>query len=865
METSPVTDTPPSYDPTIAQMYTALNYLTSDRDTAVIVADVITRQAATVHPAGKEDLREVTIDGVVYTVDVGDRFGRAFFYGDRPERVDLALFLALCPAGGEIWDVGANFGLYAAAAGVKAGPESRVHAFEPNKAVLRLLERNLAANGVSDRATVHDVALSDYTGTATFFEAEESAFSGLTDTGRSKVKEATEVAVRRLDDLWQAAGGKPIDLLKVDVEGHEGAVFFGARAALAASPRVVVQFEVSQKNLDTDRRNRLVDALAALEDEGFALWVASPGATHLKAVSARQDLAEGTAEGNLFMVQAGSARETAMKSAADAILGQVPERSDGEKALLALLPILTGRYREAEELYRALQVDAKTTLERYHGELQRYRDLQTEAEDALRRSSERADSLSRKADDLTELAQNLSGKIESQAGTIQELSNMIRNLTRKNERLDHEIHRVSDALSGAQAAQATRLAARPLAAPPLAVSDIERAEGLSVLLTGEESDTIARLTETLADESRPLTVDRLGAAPIGAVSLADDRGLFAPAAGPDASLTAAAAANYGTGPVLVATPDASLTRETVEAALRTLSQAAEGSVPAAVVLAGGSALLASAQTLRTGLPAGSALPPMVDALASRLTALGVPLLGDPVSQAPTPIPTLPTDAFALPAMPKIGAIVLAMGRRPAMGAAASAALTACEGRCTGVDVVDYRPERDGEPDLPKGVGYIAPSGASPQLRHGRAMAAALSVCQGDVALIIGSTSVVCHHDIRRALMLWRQAAAKGQAVAGVSFGLAPISGPAEIHHERYAGRPVLRAGLVSLPVIRALGAGHILALGSGFEVDLSLRLQRAGFSILETGADAPCFTQAPLPPSPPEDRVVLDRFWGPQS
>ena len=133
---------------------------------------------------------------------------------------------------GLMLDVGANNGLYSILA-AKARPDVRCVAFEPFPAALDVLRRNITLNGLVERVTIHDVALSDSAGVTTMYIPDQG--HGLLETSATlepefqPFAEKREVRRVRMDDI--ALPGS-VSLIKVDVEGHETAFLRGATALL---------------------------------------------------------------------------------------------------------------------------------------------------------------------------------------------------------------------------------------------------------------------------------------------------------------------------------------------------------------------------------------------------------------------------------------------------------------------------------------------------------------------------------------------------------------------------------------------------------------------------------------------------------
>ena len=138
-----------------------------------------------------------------------------------------------------VLDVGANTGIFALLA-ASANRAVTVHAFEPLDSARERLMAHLACNpGLAPRITVEPLALSHTRGSAAFFETIND--QGLISTSSSlELGHAQRVgpyAERRAPtdtlDAWTAATGqRRIQLLKIDVEGHEHAVIQGGKQTI---------------------------------------------------------------------------------------------------------------------------------------------------------------------------------------------------------------------------------------------------------------------------------------------------------------------------------------------------------------------------------------------------------------------------------------------------------------------------------------------------------------------------------------------------------------------------------------------------------------------------------------------------------
>jgi FkbM family methyltransferase len=184
------------------------------------------------------------LDGIAWPVRIRAVRHASYVFGSAaPEREIAALAAAVVDVFGvsRFCDVGANFGYYAWLLKSRA-PDLAVDLVEPELENLALIDATLARTPLSG-VSVHRVAASDISGRAAF---QRDVVSGATGTlgpaGDSfarrhwRASASTEVSTCALDRLL--ANG--VDLLKIDVEGHEERVLGGASALLTRDSPILL-------------------------------------------------------------------------------------------------------------------------------------------------------------------------------------------------------------------------------------------------------------------------------------------------------------------------------------------------------------------------------------------------------------------------------------------------------------------------------------------------------------------------------------------------------------------------------------------------------------------------------------------------
>ncbi|WP_301146527.1 FkbM family methyltransferase [Mycobacterium simiae] len=175
----------------------------------------------------------------------------------------IARMVELIEDAQSIFDVGANCGLFAALCAQKF-PTANIHAFEPANRLQPMLAHNCAAANIS----IHPMAVGEREEVVTLYvhpdsqqanSLQPSAVAAFLEPDKIETETTRCVAI---DSFMAEHSIDHVDVLKVDVQGSEGAVLRGARSALST----VRYLFVEASWLDPESVQRL---LPAAEHHGF--------------------------------------------------------------------------------------------------------------------------------------------------------------------------------------------------------------------------------------------------------------------------------------------------------------------------------------------------------------------------------------------------------------------------------------------------------------------------------------------------------------------------------------------------------------------------------------------------------------------
>jgi FkbM family methyltransferase len=157
------------------------------------------------------------------------------------DRAETELYERCVRPGDRVIDVGAHVGYFSLLFARLVGPQGCVRAFEPEPRNFELLERNIARNGYrnvrADRRALWRAKTE-----ATLLVSEDNLGDHRLRPGEAVGERALSVSAATLDECL-AGQDTPIDLLKIDVQGCEPAVFDGAHETIASSPGMLMLTE----------------------------------------------------------------------------------------------------------------------------------------------------------------------------------------------------------------------------------------------------------------------------------------------------------------------------------------------------------------------------------------------------------------------------------------------------------------------------------------------------------------------------------------------------------------------------------------------------------------------------------------------
>jgi FkbM family methyltransferase len=222
-------------------------------------------------------LRQTTLTGysvpVQMNCDLTKYIQRQLYFFGSYELTESRLWERFSRQASVIFDVGANVGLYSILAGLN-NSLAAVHAFEPTPELQSRLQANISLNGLQN-IVVNTLAVGKQRGIAqlNYCYGSDRSNEGMNYISDAKPNASEVLPVRTisLDEYCQERQIERIDLLKVDVEGGEYDVLFGAKDLLDHKAIHYVFIELVEWAANRSSHSTL-EIKRLLENAGYRLY-----------------------------------------------------------------------------------------------------------------------------------------------------------------------------------------------------------------------------------------------------------------------------------------------------------------------------------------------------------------------------------------------------------------------------------------------------------------------------------------------------------------------------------------------------------------------------------------------------------------
>jgi FkbM family methyltransferase len=221
---------------------------------------------------GRGTARTATLKygGLKVPCDLQEMMQRQFFFFGTYflEEEMLDIWTGFAERANVIFDVGANAGIYSLAA-LASRRQAHVHAFEPTPEIAARLRETARLNDLSN-LIVHEIAVLDRSGTATLhrFRGDLGDNEGMNYIGRPDEPGMERVSTVRLDHFCRTEGITHIDLLKLDVQGHEHSVLLGAEGLIKVGRLSTIFMELNWAH-GRSQRCSATDSIRLLTQHGY--------------------------------------------------------------------------------------------------------------------------------------------------------------------------------------------------------------------------------------------------------------------------------------------------------------------------------------------------------------------------------------------------------------------------------------------------------------------------------------------------------------------------------------------------------------------------------------------------------------------
>jgi len=185
----------------------------------------------------------------------------------------LTLIDEFLPAGGTMYDIGANWGHISVFAATRPDFTGSIYAFEPDPETYQDLSSVVQQAGLQSKIHCLRVAASDRAGEVSIYRASNnhSGLTRLSGEGNALIgdvewTESGTCTICRVDDVQ---GTGRVDLMKIDAEDHEMEVLSGARATIERDR----PFIIMENWISVDKAEMTVSPMKLMSSYGYVSFV----------------------------------------------------------------------------------------------------------------------------------------------------------------------------------------------------------------------------------------------------------------------------------------------------------------------------------------------------------------------------------------------------------------------------------------------------------------------------------------------------------------------------------------------------------------------------------------------------------------
>jgi FkbM family methyltransferase len=241
---------------------------------------------------GRTDREIVVRDNLTYDLDLSEGIDLGIYLGNSYERQTRAALSKLVSPASLVLDVGANIGAHTLHLAQLVGPAGRVLAFEPTDFAFRKLRRNLDLNpSLAARVELFHCFLTADDGVSVPNDIYSSwplvAEDGLHAKHLGREMKTDMAQARSLDSILAEHADRKVQLVKLDVDGFECDVLFGA-SSLLRDTRPIFVMELAPYVLE-ERGASLDQLISYFVPNGYVFY---DERTHKRLPSAVRELQE---------------------------------------------------------------------------------------------------------------------------------------------------------------------------------------------------------------------------------------------------------------------------------------------------------------------------------------------------------------------------------------------------------------------------------------------------------------------------------------------------------------------------------------------------------------------------------------------